>query len=66
MNLEDRTIVPVRYRRHFAAVVGTGHDARGGWWDILWKCLHCGKVIKRNTAGAQSHITMHVRQKAAR
>jgi hypothetical protein len=27
-----------------------------------WKCLRCGQLLKRNTAGAQSHIAKHVRE----
>lgn len=30
-----------------------------------WKCNRCGKVIKPNTLGAQSHVVMHVRQAEA-
>ena len=28
-----------------------------------WKCYRCGKIIKPNTAGAQSHLAKHVREK---
>lgn len=34
----------------------------GGTWEMCWQCQRCGLVIKRNTAGAQSHVMKHVRQ----
>ena len=33
-----------------------------GRWDMRWQCQRCGLIIKRNTAGAQSHVAKHVRR----
>ena len=64
--------VSFRYADNFAAVQVDvpGHDVMTsvglrsavGW---RWKCRLCGKLLRPNTAGAQTHIAMHVQQKAA-
>lgn len=62
--------LPLRYQLHFKDVqveipelgtVATSVGPRGyvGW---RWECKHCGKRIKPNNAGAQSHIAFHVRR----
>lgn len=33
-----------------------------GTYEQKWRCRRCGQVIKRNTAGAQSHLAKHVRE----
>lgn len=51
-------LIPVRYRDYFQDY-RVGYD--NGTWEMKWRCRHCQQVIKRNTAGAQSHLAKHVR-----
>lgn len=60
--------LPARYRDHFVEVAidappvvmtSVGPRAAVGY---RWKCNRCGKVIKQNTAAAQSHLMSHVRK----
>lgn len=68
------SVVPNRYRDRFVAVqvaVPGGRvvmTAAGPRADVSWrwKCNHCSKFIRPNTAGAQSHIAKHVREVEAR
>lgn len=59
--------LPDRYASRFQAVdvpgervvmtsVGARHDVKR-----VWRCRICGKEIKPNSAGAQSHIAKHLR-----
>lgn len=59
--------LPARYRDNFTEVAvdvepvimtSVGPRSSVGY---RWKCNRCGQTIKRNTAGAQSHIAKHVR-----
>jgi hypothetical protein len=54
-----RSLVPRRYRDYFRDLRITYQN---GTWEMHWECRMCGQVIKRNTAGAQSHLSKHVRQ----
>lgn len=60
--------MPARYRGTFVEVavdappiVMTASGPRPSV-GYRWKCNRCGKVIKQNTAAAQSHIAKHVRE----
>ncbi len=58
--------LPARYRDDYVAVcvdVGPSVETSVGprfSAAYRWKCARCGKVIKQNTAAAQSHLAMHV------
>jgi hypothetical protein len=49
-----------KFKDHFTYTKLIRDD--GCWWD-MWTCKHCGVIIKANTAGAQSHLAMHLRQR---
>jgi len=60
--------IPARYRGNFVEVAvdappvvmtAVGPRAAVGY---RWKCNRCGKVIKQNSAAAQSHLAKHVRE----
>lgn len=58
--------MPVRYRDYYTEVtidtdpiVMTSIRHAVGY---RWKCNRCSKIIKKNTAAAQSHLTKHVRE----
>jgi hypothetical protein len=60
--------IPARYRDSFTEVAvdvppvvmtAVGPRPAVGY---RWKCLRCGKIIKQNTATAQSHVAKHVRE----
>ena len=51
--------LPRRYRDYFRDLRVTYTN---GTWELHWECRMCGKVIKRNAAGAQSHLAKHVRE----
>lgn len=61
--------LPERYISHFSAIdvtipeLGTIATSVGprGRLGRRWRCRRCGKEIKPNTAGAQSHIAKHLR-----
>lgn len=62
-------LVPARYRPFYVEVAvdvppvvmtAVGPRSAVGY---RWKCNRCGAVIQRNTAGAQSHLAKHVREK---
>jgi hypothetical protein len=65
---KKKTIVPVRYQAHFMQVWADGdrivHTSAGERRDVklVWRCKLCGREIKPNTAGAQSHIAWHLRK----
>ncbi len=46
--------LPRRYEPYFS-------DTRDAW-----VCLICGRRIRHNTAGAQSHVVKHVRENIAK
>jgi hypothetical protein len=52
-------VVPLRYRDRFRDMRVTYEN---GTWEMCWQCRICERIIKRNTAGAQSHIAKHVRE----
>lgn len=54
--------LPMRYWDRFRLVKTRTED--GLLWYFLWECRSCGKRIKPNTAGAQSHISKHLREAA--
>jgi hypothetical protein len=64
--------MPIRYQSRFAKVqveipeLGTVATAVGprGYVGWRWKCLQCGRLLKPNTAGAQSHVAKHLREVA--
>lgn len=54
---------PKRYRPHFRLIRvrhGKGLFFEDMWY---WQCRYCGQVIKPNSAGAQSHLVKHLRDK---
>jgi len=60
--------VPLRYSDFLQEVavdmppiVQTPHGLRSAV-GYRWKCLRCGQLLRRNTAGAQSHLQKHIRQ----
>jgi hypothetical protein len=63
--------VPARYRGLLCEVMvdipelGTVATSVGprGILGRRWKCYLCGQLLKPNTAGAQSHLAKHVREK---
>jgi hypothetical protein len=56
-------MMPSRYLVYFQPLRETYEN---GTWEMKWKCRRCGKVIKRNTAGAQSHLAKHLREETGR
>ena len=52
-------VLPFRYHYMFREIRTKAED--GLRWFFLWECRRCGKTIKPNTAGVQSHIAKHVR-----
>lgn len=57
--MADGLMLPTRYLAWFANVWATRYRSR---FVVAWACHYCGKQIRTNTAGAQSHVTMHVRK----
>jgi hypothetical protein len=56
-------MLPTRYLRTFTNVwTHTGYKSRT---VTAWACKLCGKEIRPNAAGAQSHIAKHVREPKA-
>jgi hypothetical protein len=53
-------VLPRRYRPTFREIKTWTED--GSQWFYLWECRLCGKRIKPNTAGAQSHVAKHLRR----
>jgi hypothetical protein len=53
-------MMPSRYLKYFQPLRVSHGD---GTWEMCWKCRLCGRVIKKNTAGAQSHLARHLRDK---
>lgn len=54
-------VLPRRYRERFREVRAKAVD--GVRWYFLWECRACGRHLKPNTAGAQSHVAKHLRVK---
>lgn len=56
-------MVPTRYLAWFVNDwQRTGYKSRS---VVAWQCKLCGKSLRPNTAGAQSHIAKHVRERQA-
>lgn len=51
--------VPFRYRNYFRYLRVNYDDLT---YEMKWECRMCGQILKRNTAGAQSHLAKHVRE----
>lgn len=65
------TRIPARYRDLFVEVIVDGPPVvmtSVGPRSALhrrWKCNHCGKTVKPNTAGIHAHFMLHVRQRGS-
>lgn len=57
-------VLPRRYRATFRELRAV--TVNGLQWFFLWECRTCGRRVKPNTAGAQSHIAKHLRDAAAK
>jgi len=54
--------IPLRYRRYFNYQPERRGYRQHHRCDEAWICKICGRAIRPNNAGAQSHVTKHVRE----